>query len=212
MTTQPGDLVLDPTGGSGSTAIVAETWGRRWISIDSSRDAVAIARERLLTTEYPAYLLLDTRVGREEDRKLREAHHEALLEEDHAAEDGADPGRGFVLERQAKVTAATLAYADRPDKAHHQEVIHHVNRPVPAKGVTRVASPFTIDSERLVRYMTPDEAPGSVPLRRRAIRSGRSAAPARSEPSASGGGTAAGSTSRTSSRSTRHARATPRSA
>ena len=157
MTTRPGDLVVDPTGGSGTTAVVAETWGRRWISIDSSRDAVAVARERLLTTEYPAHLLLDTRAGRDAENALRLQHHEPPLPDD-TGEDGADPGRGFVLDRQSRVTAATLAYADRPDKAHHQAVIRHVNRPLPAKGVARVASPFLIDTERLVRYVTLDDA------------------------------------------------------
>ena len=151
------DLVLDPTGGSGTTAVVAETWGRRWISIDSSRDAIAVARERLLTTAYPAHLLLDTQAGREAEADLRRQHHELPLS-DHTGEDGSDPGLGFVMERQSRVTAATLAYADRPDKAHHQSVIHHVNRPRLARGVIRVASLFTIDSERLVRYITLDDA------------------------------------------------------
>ena len=52
MTTDPGDLVLDPTCGSGTTAYVAEQWGRRWITIDVSRVAIAIARQRLLTAKY----------------------------------------------------------------------------------------------------------------------------------------------------------------
>ncbi len=55
MTTEPGDLVLDPTCGSGTTAYVAEQWGRRWITIDSSRVAIALARQRLVTASYPAY-------------------------------------------------------------------------------------------------------------------------------------------------------------
>ena len=151
MTTRPGDLVLDPTGGSGTTAVVAETWGRRWISIDASRDAVAVARERVLTSEYPAHLLRDTRAGRDAENTLRHDHDEPPLP-DETTDDGTDPGRGLVLERQFRVTAATLAYAKRPDKAHHQAVVHHVNRPLPAKGVTRVASPFVLDTERLVRY------------------------------------------------------------
>ena len=55
MTTDPGDLVLDPTCGSGTTAYVAEQWGRRWITIDTSRVAVALARQRLLTARYDYY-------------------------------------------------------------------------------------------------------------------------------------------------------------
>jgi adenine-specific DNA-methyltransferase len=60
MTTDPGDLVLDPTGGSGTTAFVAEEWGRRWISIDVSRVAIAIARQRLLTAKFDYYKLRPT--------------------------------------------------------------------------------------------------------------------------------------------------------
>jgi len=63
MVTDPGDLVLDPTCGSGTTARVAEQWGRRWITIDTSRVALAIARERLLTSTYPYYKLIDDSVG-----------------------------------------------------------------------------------------------------------------------------------------------------
>jgi adenine-specific DNA-methyltransferase len=58
MSTRPGDLVLDPTCGSGTTAQVAEQWGRRWITIDTSRVAIAIARQRLLTARYDYYKLI----------------------------------------------------------------------------------------------------------------------------------------------------------
>ncbi len=63
MTTDPGDLVLDPTCGSGTTAYVAEQWGRRWITVDTSRVAVALARQRLLTAKYDYYELADENVG-----------------------------------------------------------------------------------------------------------------------------------------------------
>ncbi len=53
MTTDPGDLVLDPTCGCGTTAYVAEQWGRRWITIDTSRVALALARTRLMAARYP---------------------------------------------------------------------------------------------------------------------------------------------------------------
>ena len=157
MTTRPGDLVLDPTGGAGTTAVVAESWGRRWITIDASRDAVEIARERILTTKYPAYLLLDTRAGREAENALRAQHHQPPLPETDG-KDGTNPSSGFVLQRQASVTAASLAYADRPDKTEHQTIVEHVNRPVPAGGVARVASPFIMDTERLVRYVNLEDA------------------------------------------------------
>ena len=60
MCTDPGDLVLDPTCGSGTTAYVAEQWGRRWITIDTSRVALALARQRLMGAKYPFYLLADS--------------------------------------------------------------------------------------------------------------------------------------------------------
>lgn len=63
MTTDPGDLVLDPTCGSGTTAYVAEAWGRRWITIDTSRVALALARARIMGARYPWYLLADSREG-----------------------------------------------------------------------------------------------------------------------------------------------------
>ncbi len=68
MTTDPGDLVLDPTCGSGTTAYVAEQWGRRWITVDTSRVASALARARIMGGRYPYYLLADSREG-----QLREA-------------------------------------------------------------------------------------------------------------------------------------------
>ena len=61
MATSPGDLVLDPTCGSGTTAYVAEYWGRRWITIDTSRVPLALARQRLLTRVYPFFNLVDER-------------------------------------------------------------------------------------------------------------------------------------------------------
>jgi adenine-specific DNA-methyltransferase len=63
MATDPGDLVLDPTCGGGTTATVAEQWGRRWITIDTSRVAVALARLRLITNKYDFYSLIDEQVG-----------------------------------------------------------------------------------------------------------------------------------------------------
>jgi adenine-specific DNA-methyltransferase len=63
MTTDPGDLVLDPTCGSGTTAFVAEQWGRRWITIDTSRIALNIAKQRLMTAVYPYYTLYDEQGG-----------------------------------------------------------------------------------------------------------------------------------------------------
>src|SRR5262249_30410970 len=63
MATDAGGLVLDATCGSGTTAMVAEQWGRRWITIDTSRVALALARARLMGARYPLYLLADSREG-----------------------------------------------------------------------------------------------------------------------------------------------------
>jgi adenine-specific DNA-methyltransferase len=67
MTTDPGDLVLDPTCGSGTTAYVAEQWGRRWITCDTSRVAIALARTRLMAAKFPYYLLADSEEGRRKE-------------------------------------------------------------------------------------------------------------------------------------------------
>src|SRR5206468_5256794 len=70
MTTDPGDLVLDPTCGSGTTAYVAEQWGRRWITIDTSRVALALARTRLMCARFPYYLLADSVEGAAKEAEL----------------------------------------------------------------------------------------------------------------------------------------------
>lgn len=70
MTTDPGDLVLDPTCGSGSTATVSEQWGRRWITIDTSRVALALARARMMSSKYPYYLLADSKEGQIKEAEL----------------------------------------------------------------------------------------------------------------------------------------------
>jgi adenine-specific DNA-methyltransferase len=70
MSTDPGDLVLDPTCGSGTTATVAEQWGRRWITIDTSRVALALARARIMGARYPYYLLSDSRDGQQKEAEV----------------------------------------------------------------------------------------------------------------------------------------------
>lgn len=71
MTTDPGDLVLDPTMGSGTTAYVAEQWGRRWITCDTSRVAVALARTRLMSARFPYFTLADSSEGIKQEAELR---------------------------------------------------------------------------------------------------------------------------------------------
>ena len=75
MTTDPGDLVLDPMCGSGTTCYVAEQWGRRWIGIDTSRVAEALARERILTSTFPYYELMDEQKGVDGGFMYRKVSH-----------------------------------------------------------------------------------------------------------------------------------------
>ncbi|WDP91067.1 MAG: site-specific DNA-methyltransferase [Desulfobacter sp.] len=70
MSTDPGDLVLDPTCGSGTTAYVAEQWGRRWITIDTSRVSLALARARIMGARYPFYLLSDSKEGQDREAEI----------------------------------------------------------------------------------------------------------------------------------------------
>lgn len=70
MATDPGDLVLDPTCGSGTTSYIAEQWGRRWITIDTSRVALALARARIMGARYPYYLLADSVEGQQKEAEL----------------------------------------------------------------------------------------------------------------------------------------------
>jgi adenine-specific DNA-methyltransferase len=102
MSTDPGDLVLDPTCGSGTTATVAEQWGRRWITIDTSRVALALARTRLMSARYPWYLLADSREGR-----VREAELTQRFPADTPV--GNDLRQGFVLRRVPRVTLGSIA-------------------------------------------------------------------------------------------------------
>jgi adenine-specific DNA-methyltransferase len=125
MTTNPGDLVLDPTCGSGTTAYVAEQWGRRWITIDTSRVPLALARQRLLTATFPYY-------------ELREPDH--------------GPAGGFVYKRKQNnkgeevggivphVTLKSIANNEPPS----EEVL--VDRPEPVNSITRVSGPFCLEA------------------------------------------------------------------
>jgi adenine-specific DNA-methyltransferase len=125
MTTDPGDLVLDPTCGSGTTAYVAEQWGRRWVAIDTSRVPLALARQRLLTATFPYYELQDEKRG---------------------------PAGGFVYRRKQNskgeevggivphVTLKSIANDEPPA----EEVL--VDRPEALNKITRVTGPFCVEA------------------------------------------------------------------
>lgn len=102
MTTDPGDLVLDPTCGSGTTAYVAEQWGRRWITIDTSRVALALARARIMGARYPYYLLADSREGQMKEAEI------ARTAASKAPAYG-DIRQGFVYERVPQITLKSIA-------------------------------------------------------------------------------------------------------
>ena len=102
MTTDPGDLVLDPTCGSGTTSTVAEQWGRRWITIDTSRVALALARARIMGARYPFYLLADSRAGQlKEGEVTRSAPSSQPVH--------GDIRHGFVYERVPHITLKSIA-------------------------------------------------------------------------------------------------------
>jgi len=102
MATDPGDLVLDPTCGGGTTAYVAEQWGRRWITIDTSRVALALTRARVMGAKYPWYILADSPEGQ---RKLAEVGHTAPSTQPTYG----DIHHGFVYERVPHITLKSIA-------------------------------------------------------------------------------------------------------
>ncbi|MBI5752962.1 MAG: site-specific DNA-methyltransferase [Hydrogenophilales bacterium] len=102
MTTDPGDLVLDPTCGSGTTAYVAEQWGRRWITLDTSRVALALARARIMGARYPYYLLADSRDG-----QIKEAEVTRSIPSSQPTR--GNIRQGFVYERVPHITLKSIA-------------------------------------------------------------------------------------------------------
>ena len=148
MATDPGDLVFDPTCGGGTTAVAAETWGRRWITCDTSPVAVAIARQRLATTAFDYWTLVDSAEG-----AAAEAELSGLPACQESAEGwGHDPARGFAYERVPTVSASSLAYDENPPPTLL------VNQPRRTGGVVRVTSPFTVESESPWSHIPFDDA------------------------------------------------------
>jgi adenine-specific DNA-methyltransferase len=251
MTTDPGDLVLDPTCGSGTTAYVAEQWGRRWITIDTSRVALTLARARLMGAKYDYFHLKDSKSGAAEEGKLA----------------GKPPGdgpwrddirHGFVHERAPHVTLKSIANNAEIDviwdrfqaklealraklnadlkteweewqiprpvdlegsdgvKANHDGwwMLRHerqreidasigrnadvellYDRPIKAKGIVRVAGPFTVESlsphrvlplgddPYLAELLEAEELPSTLAEEELAARGRGEAAPAGADPS-----------------------------
>ena len=150
MTTDPGDLVLDPTCGSGTTAYVAEQWGRRWITCDTSRVALALARTRLMVAKYPYYLLADSPEGIKKETDLT-----GKIPPEYKTE--GDIRKGFVYKRVPHVTLGSIA--NNPDIkegltreqidaaiAKHADVETLFDQPYEDKKRLRVSGPFPVES------------------------------------------------------------------
>jgi adenine-specific DNA-methyltransferase len=153
MCTDPGDLVLDPTCGSGTTAYVAEQWGRRWITVDTSRVALALARQRLMGARYPYYLLADSSMGRAKEGELTGTS----LATTGSRGDGRDIRYGFVYERVQHITLKSIANnpdiheamsGEQIDAAikRHADFETLYDRPYEDKNAVRVTGPFTVES------------------------------------------------------------------
>jgi len=164
MATDPGDLVLDPTCGSGTTAYVAEQWGRRWITIDTSRVALALTRQRLMGARFPYYLLRDSVEGRKKEAELS-----ATPPAPSAVTN--DLRQGFVYERVQHITLKSIA--NNPDIKEdmsraeidaaikrHAEFEELVDKPYVDNRKVRVSGPFTVESlspHRALAFATTNE-------------------------------------------------------
>ena len=124
MSTDPGDLVLDPTCGSGTGAIVSEQWGRRWITIDTSRVALALARSRIMGARFPWYLLTDSLSGQKKETELGRSVSENLTAK-------GDIRQGFVYRRIPHITLRSIANNSEIDVIW--ERWHDAQEPILAK-------------------------------------------------------------------------------
>jgi adenine-specific DNA-methyltransferase len=174
MTSDPGDLVLDPTCGSGTTPFIAEQWGRRWITIDTSRVALALARTRLMAARYPFYLLADSPEG-----AAKQAELSARPETVNGFAD--DVRKGFVCDRVTHVQLRSIA--QNPDIhegmnreqieaaiARHAESELLVDQPYEDPKRVRVSGRFTVESLSPHRILDPaTERPTSDPANEEAV-------------------------------------------
>lgn len=150
MCTDPGDLVLDPTCGSGTTAFVAEGWGRRWITVDTSRVALALARQRVMASRYRWFLLADSFEGHKKAESL--TGHTLPRNEF-----GNDIHHGFVYDRVQHITLKSIANnpdikegmtREQVDAAikRHADFRLLYDKPFEDPTKVRVAGPFTVES------------------------------------------------------------------
>ena len=147
MTTDPGDLVVDPTCGSGTSAFVAEQWGRRWITIDTSRIALNIAKTRLMTATYPYYhLYSDINVKVEQ----KEGKLKKTVSEKPEKEKANDIRQGFVYEEVPHITLKSFANDEPPAT----ETLY--DQPYEDKKKLRVTGPFTVETLQSYEPVSPD--------------------------------------------------------
>lgn len=150
LSTDPGDLVLDPTCGSGTTAYAAEHWGRRWITIDTSRVSLALARQRIMGARFPWFLLADSPEGRAKESKVSGKPLPPAATTN-------DIRHGFVYERVQHITLKSIASnpdikegmsQKEIDAAIRRHAEHELlyDKPYPDPGKVRVAGPFTVES------------------------------------------------------------------
>ena len=162
MTTDPGDLLLDPTCGSGTTAVVAEQWGRRWITIDASRVALALARTRLMAARYPYYLLAESKEGIQKEAEITGKLPTTTPKEKP------DIKRGFVNDRVPHVSLKAIANNSEIKEgmsrdevlvaiARHAETEFLFDKPYDDPKRIRVSGPFTVESLSPHRVLATDE-------------------------------------------------------
>jgi adenine-specific DNA-methyltransferase len=168
MTTDPGDLVLDPTCGSGTTAFVAEQWGPRWITCDTSRVALALARTRLMSSMFPYYTLADSFEG----IKIESETTGKIITEIKTAE---DIKKGFVNKRVSHIKLGSIA--NNPDLkkgmirkqideaiARHSDKEILYDQPYEDKKRLRVCGPFSVESLSPHRMLSKADGNDSSPL------------------------------------------------
>ena len=166
MCTDPGDLVLDPTCGSGTTAYVAEQWGRRWITIDTSRVALALARTRLMSSKFPYYLLADSKEGIQKEGEITGRFPPAFST-------GQDIKKGFVYKHVPHVTLKSIANNPdiKPEMTYDEintAILRHADiellydHPYEDNKRIRVTGPFTVESLSPHRVLDTDLPPRSI--------------------------------------------------
>ena len=167
MTSDPGDLVLDPTCGSGTTAYVAEQWGRRWITCDTSRVALALARTRLMAAKYHYYCLADDNpqiAQQSTDEEIKALLHHSVTSVDGPV---SDVHKGFVNKRVPHITLKSIV--NNPDIhegmtreevdeaiAKHTESETLYDQPYEDSKIVRVSGPFTVESLSPHRVLAAD--------------------------------------------------------